>query len=64
MGRKPQWAKLIQDFDFSRKGSMNTITNTLSYIHEVNIFSFTEIKSSLYEQPRGKYLDDIYIGKF
>ena len=51
MGRKARWAKLIQDFDFSiryRKGSMNTIVDALSCIHEVNMLSFTEIKFDLY----------------
>ncbi len=67
MGRKARWAELIQDFDFSiryRKGSMNTVADALSRIHEVNMLSFTEIKSDLYDHLRGKYLDDSFFRKF
>ena len=59
--------KLIHDFDFSiqyRKGSMNTDIDALSRIHEVNMFNFTKIKHDMYEQLRGKYLDDNYFRQF
>ena len=57
----------MQYFDFSiryRKGSMNTIVDTLSNIKEVNMLSFTEIKSDILDHLRGKYLDDSYFSKY
>ena len=57
----------MQDFDFSiryRKGSMNTDVDALSLIKEVNMLSFTEIKSDFLDHLRGKYLDDIYFSKY
>ena len=67
VGRKGRWADLMQDFDFSiryRKGSMNTVADALSRIKEVNMLSFTEIKSDLLDHLRGKYLDDSYFSKY
>ena len=43
---------------------MNTVVDALSRIKEVNILSFTEIKSDLLDHLRGKYLDDSYILKY
>ena len=66
-GRKAPWTKLVQDFNFSiryRKGFMNTIADSLSRTHEVNILNFTEIKCDLYENLRGNYLDDSYFKNF
>ena len=66
-GPKAPWADLIPVFDFSiryRKGSMNTITDALSHIREVNMLSFIEITSYLYDHLRGKYLDDNYFAKY
>ena len=65
--RKARWADLIQDFDFSiryRKGSMNIVADALSRIREVNMLSFTEITSDLYDHLQGKYPDDSYFAKY
>ena len=43
---------------------MNTIADALSRIKEVNILSFTEIKSDLLDHLQEKYLDDRYFSKF
>ena len=67
VGRKGRWADLMQDFDFSiryGKGSMNTVVDALSCIKEVNMLSFTEIKSDILDHLRGKYLDDSYFSKY
>ena len=67
VGRKGRCADLMQYFDFSiryRKGSMNTVVDALSHIKEVNMVSFTEIKSDLLDRLRGKYLDDSCFSKY
>ena len=67
VGRKTRWAELIQDFDFTIrycKGSMNSVADALSHIKEVNVLSFTEIKSDLLNHIRGRYLDDRYFSKY
>ena len=43
---------------------MNTIVDALSRIKEVNIPSFTKIKSYLLDHLGGKYLDDSYFSKY
>ena len=66
-GRKARWANLIQDFDFSiryRKGSMNIVVGALSCIREVNMLSFTEITSDIYDHLLGKYPDVNYFAKY
>jgi hypothetical protein len=66
-GRKARWADLIQEFDFSiryRKGSLNTVADALSRLHEVNMLSFTELKSDLFDLLRGKYLDDSFFKRY
>ena len=43
---------------------MNTVVDALSRIREVNMLSFTEISSDLYDHLRGKYPDDSYFAKY
>ena len=43
---------------------MNTVADALSRIREVNMLSFTEITSDLYDHLRGKYPDDSYFAKY
>ena len=53
--------KLIHDFDFSvrcHKGSTNIVVDALIHIHEVNVLSFTELKTHLFYYLREKYLDE------
>ena len=67
VGHKVCWTDLMLDFDFSiryRKGSMNTVVDALSHIKEINMLSFTEIKSNILDRLRGKYLDDSYFSKY
>ena len=37
---------------------MNTVVDALNHIREVNMLSFTEITSYLYDHLRGKYRDE------
>ena len=43
---------------------MNAITDALSRIREVNMLSFTQITSYLYDHLPGKYPDDSYFAKY
>ena len=43
---------------------MNTVVDALSRIREVNMLSFIEITSNLYDHLRGKYPDDSYFTKY
>ena len=64
--RKGRWSNLIEDFNFtirSLKGSMHTIPNVLSHIREINMISFTEIVSNIYDRLRGVYPNDNYFAK-
>jgi hypothetical protein len=66
-GRKVRWADLIQEIDFSiryRTGSLKIVADALSRIHEVNMLSFTKLKSDLFDQLRGKYLDDSFFKRY
>ena len=67
MDHKWWWSDLIQDFDLTIqyfKGSMNTIVDALSHIREVNMLSFNEISSYLYDLLWEKYPDDSYFAKY
>ena len=42
----------------------NIVADALSRIREVNMLSFTEITSDLYDHLRGKYPNDSYFAKY
>ena len=42
---------------------MNIVADALNRIREVNMLSFTEITSNLYDHLQGKYPDDNYFAK-
>ena len=48
-------------FPYNIKGSINNVANALIRIREVNMLSFTEITSDLYDHLQGKYPDDSYL---
>ena len=43
---------------------MNTIMDTLSCVHEVNLLNFIELKSDICNQLQGTYLDDHFFKNY